>query len=101
MIALALAAKCDTFGRAVDVGGAVDVGDAVVVVLTCMFCTGTLHTKVISHEIATYLKLTSGSTAQTLHLVQDLKATLVTTHDFDSVASYLAIPDMSEPLVLL
>jgi len=89
MIALALAEKCDAFGSMVDVG------DAVVVILTCMFCTGILHTNVVSHEIATYLKLTSGPTAQTLHLVQDLKATLVTAHDFDSVASHQISPSHS------
>lgn len=94
MIALTSAANCDAFGSAVDVGG------VAIVVLTTMFCTGTLYTKVVSHEKATYLKLTSGPTAQTSHLVQDLRATLVTARDFDSVASHLAIPDMSEPLEL-
>ena len=101
MIPRTLAEKCDASGSAAGIGGAVDVGDAVAVILTCMLFTGTLHTKIVSHEMATYLKLTSGLTAQTSHLVQDLKGTLVTTHDFDSVASHLAISEMSEPLVLL
>ena len=100
MIALTAASKRDGFDTALDVGSAVDGGGEVIVVLTCMFCTGTLCAKVVSHEKATYSRLTSEPTAQTLHPVPDFRATSVTTRSFDSVASYLAIPEMSEPLKL-
>ena len=67
MIAPTFVAKCDAFGSAVGVGC------VVVVVLTRMFCTGTLRTGVVSVEIATQLKRTSEPTAQALHLAQDLR----------------------------
>ena len=69
MIAPTSVARCDVFGSAVGVGC------VVVVVLTRMFCTGTLRIRVVSVENAVQLKPTLEPTAQALHLAQDLRET--------------------------